>query len=258
MSFISNFRPKQRSDHEVRLDQDEPDFVDGKEDEVEQPVEEASEEPADEVEEVPSETPALEKETQTDSEKEALREMVSILKGELADIREELRSVRSQPSEQPKVAQPDPFSEDLFDDTIGNPQALRQAIQDVVRDVLEPRLKEFRDELPQVARQETQAMTAQERAKKEFFERYPKLATHEDYVAYVAQNMNPSVRTIEKVAETAARALGVNLEASEEPAKSKETKPALPKVNNSGGRPAQNKVTPLFDPEAAGVLAQRR
>src|SRR6056297_3813678 len=114
MSFISNFRPKQRSDHEIRLDQDDPDFVEGEEDEVEQSVEEAPEEPADEVEEAPPETPALGKETQSDSEKEALREMVSLLKGELADIREELRSVRSQPAEQPKVAQPDPFSEDLF------------------------------------------------------------------------------------------------------------------------------------------------
>src|SRR6056297_630005 len=112
MSFISNFRPKQRSEHEIRLDQDEPDFVEGEEDEGGQPVEEAPEEPADEVEEAPPETPALEKETQTDSEKEALREMVSILKGELADIREELRSARSQPAEQPKAARPDPFDED--------------------------------------------------------------------------------------------------------------------------------------------------
>ena len=254
MSFIRNFRPKPMGDHEVRLDQEDQNEPDVIEEETPGAEETYEEEP----EAVEPEPPAFEKETQTDPEKDALREVVTLLKGELADIREELRSTRRQAPVQTEPARPDPFSEDLFDDTLGNPQALRQAIRDVVQEVLEPRLKEFQNEFPQVARRETQAMTAQERAKQEFFNKYPRLAPHEDFVAYIAQNMDPRVVTAEKVAAEAARALGIDLSASESKPAQKERKPALPAVNNSGGRPAQTNVTPLFDPEAAGVLAQRR
>ena len=250
MGWLSNFRAKTDSDYE------EPE-------EPKETSEEPSEEPSagepepSNVVELPSRNESdFENRTQLEQENQRLRDMISEMRGEVNSLKETLR----QPAE-PEQPQVDPFREDRFDDTIGDPQALKSAIQQVVQEELDKQITQLRSEIPQVARQETKAMSEEERARQEFITKYPPLADKLDYVGFVAQQLDASRYNSEAafhqaIAEKAAKSLGISLTAEETPKRT--PKPAVPNVQNNPQRPQGRTPDKLFDPEAATFFAQRR
>lgn len=259
MGWLSDFKAKTDSDYEEGTPEEtsEETSEDVKEEEEsldEHLVDEPA--PTNVVELPPRDESDFENRTQLESENQRLRDMISEMRGELNSLKETIR----QPVE-PEPPKVDPFQEDRFDDTIGDPQALRSAIQQVVRDEISKHLTQLRSEIPQVARQETQAMSEEERARREFTTKYPALADKLDYVSFVVQQLDASRYGSEAafhqaIAEKAAKGLGIELNSPEKPASS--VKPAIPTVQNSSTRPGTRTPDKLFDPEAATFFAKRR